>query len=165
MNHMFEVKTEAPDFVLKDQDGKTHVLSHYRGSYVLVYFYPKDDTPGCTKEACAIRDLYDEFQRTGVHVFGISVDTVESHKRFAEKYALPFTLLSDPAKETTAAYGASGEPFNKRISYLIDPDGIIAKAYADVDPTTHGGEILKDMYALGNGTKIDNDPAATTGEK
>ena len=145
---MLETNIKAPDFSLKDQDGKMHTLSHHRGGYVLVYFYPKDDTPGCTKEACIIRDLYGEFERMGVRVFGISADSVESHKQFAQKYALPFTLLSDPAKETIAAYGASGGPFTKRISYLIDPDGIIVKAYADVDPMTHGGEILKDLYVL-----------------
>jgi peroxiredoxin Q/BCP len=145
---MLEIKTEAPDFSLSDQEGKIHTLSHHRGSYVLIYFYPKDDTPGCTKEACSIRDLYGEFGATGIQVFGISADSIESHKLFAEKYALPFTLLSDPTKETIVAYGAGGTPFTKRISYLVDPDGFIAKEYNNVDPTTHGEEILKDVTTL-----------------
>ena len=145
---MLEINTKAPDFTLEDQDGKAQTLSTSKGSYVLVYFYPKDDTPGCTKEACVIRDMYEEFERVGVRVFGISADTVESHKQFAEKYSLPFRLLADPTKTRIAAYEASGPLFSKRISYLIDPEGTIVKAYADVDPTTHGGEILKDVYAL-----------------
>jgi peroxiredoxin Q/BCP len=145
---MLEIKTKAPDFNLKDQDATMQTLSAHRGTYVLVYFYPKDDTPGCSKEACVIRDMYGEFERAGVHVFGISADSVESHQAFAKKYELPFRLLSDPSRETITAYGAAGEPFNKRISYLIDQDGIVVKAYADVDPTTHGGEILKDIYAI-----------------
>jgi peroxiredoxin Q/BCP len=113
-----------------------------------VYFYPKDDTPGCTKEACIIRDMYGEFQRLGVTVLGISADSLESHKLFAEKYQLPFILLSDPDQATAKAYGASGILYTKRISYLIDLHGIIVRAYDNVDPTTHGGEILKDVYAL-----------------
>ncbi len=146
--HMLEIKTKAPDFSLSDQDGTVRKLSEFLGSYALVYFYPKDDTPGCTKEACVIRDMYGEFERMGVRVIGISADTVESHKQFADKYSLPFILLADPTKATIAAYEASGAMFSKRISYLIDPEGTIMKAYADVDPTTHGGEILKDVYAL-----------------
>lgn len=145
---MLAVGTEAPDFTLQDQDDRAQTLSRYRGGYVLVYFYPKDDTPGCTAEACAIRDAYGDFERAGVKVFGISADTAESHKQFAEKYQLPFSLLSDPTREVIVAYGAKGEPYNKRISYLIAPDGTIGKAYPEVDPTTHGGEILKDVYGL-----------------
>lgn len=145
---MLKTNTKAPDFSLTDQDGMMRTLSGSHGDYVLVYFYPKDDTPGCTKEACVIRDMYEEFERVGVRVFGISADTVESHKQFAEKYSLPFRLLADPTKSTIAAYDASGPMLSKRISYLIDPDGAIVKAYEDVDPTTHGGEILKDVYTL-----------------
>ncbi len=145
---MLELKTKAPDFTLEDQDGAAQTLSSFHGTYVLVYFYPKDDTPGCTKEACVIRDMYGEFERMGVRVYGISADTVESHKKFADKYSLPFRLLSDQTKTTIAAYEASGPMFSKRISYLIDQEGTVVKAYADVDPTTRGGEILKDVYAL-----------------
>ncbi len=145
---MIDIKTMAPDFTLLDQDGVSHSLSTHRGSYVLVYFYPKDDTPGCTKEACTIAEMYKDFESNGVKVFGISADSVESHKKFAEKYHLPFTLLSDPKKEAITAYGADGILFSKRISYLIGPDGMVAKAYDKVDPAHHGAEILSDIYAL-----------------
>jgi peroxiredoxin Q/BCP len=145
---MLTVKTLAPDFKLLDQNGKEHSLSYHRGSYVLIYFYPKDDTPGCTKEACVIRDMYKDFESGHVKVFGISADSVEEHKKFAEKYQLPFTLLSDPKKEVIKMYGADGTLFNKRISYLVGPDGIIKKVYPKVDPEHHGLEILKDIYAL-----------------
>lgn len=145
---MLDVKTVAPNFKLLDQDGKAHSLSFHHGSYVLIYFYPKDDTPGCTKEACVIRDMYKDFEKNDVKVFGISADSVESHKDFAEKYELPFTLLSDPQKEVIKAYGADGFPFSKRISYLVDPDGVIEKVYPKVDPAHHGEEILKDIYTL-----------------
>jgi peroxiredoxin Q/BCP len=149
---MLYVKTQAPDFRLLDQNGAEHTLAYHRGNYVLVYFYPKDDTPGCTKEACAIRDIYKDFESNGVKVFGISADSVESHAKFAEKYQLPFTLLSDPKKETIKAYGADGAVFGKRISYLIGADGMIVKAYPKVDPAHHGAEILKDIYALKTAT-------------
>lgn len=145
---MLKVKTIAPHFKLLDQDGKEHSLFHHRGSFVLVYFYPKDDTPGCTKEACVIRDAYKDFESNNVKVFGISADSVESHKKFAEKYQLPFTLLSDPKKEVIKKYGADGALFSKRISYLINPLGKIEKVYPKVDPAHHGVEILKDIYAL-----------------
>lgn len=145
---MLPIHSPAPDFNLSDQSGTARTLSEFKGSYTLVYFYPKDDTPGCTKEACVLRDVYGEFERLGVHVLGVSADSVESHKAFAEKYGLPFTLLSDPEKKTIGAYEAKGLVVSKRISYLIDPSGLIAKAYPDVDPTTHGGLILKDLYAL-----------------
>ena len=149
---MLDIKTPAPNFKLLDQNGKEHTLAYHRGSYVLIYFYPKDDTPGCTKEACTIRDMYKDFESNGVKVFGISADSVESHKKFAEKYQLPFTLLSDPKKEVIKAYGADGAIFNKRISYLVGLNGMIEKVYPKVDPTTHGLEILKDIYKLKDNT-------------
>lgn len=146
---MFEHGTKAPDFTLQDQDGTAHTLSAYLGRYVLIYFYPKDDTPGCTKEACAIRDIYTDFESTGVKVFGVSKDTVASHKKFATKYNLPFTLLADTKREVIEEYGAAKMPFGTaRISYLITPDGTIAKVYPKVTPTEHGAEILKDVLAL-----------------
>lgn len=147
---MLNIKTLAPDFKLLDQDSKEHSLLYHRGSYVLIYFYPKDDTPGCTKEACVIRDMYKDFESNGVKVFGISADSVESHKEFAEKYQLPFTLLSDPKKEVIKLYEADGTLFNKRISYLVGQDGMIEKVYPKVDPTSHGAEILQDIYKLQN---------------
>ena len=145
---MLSINTLAPDFKLPDQNGKEHTLSYHRGTHVLIYFYPKDDTAGCTKEACVIRDMYKDFESNGVKVFGISADSVESHKKFEEKYQLPFTLLSDPEKKVIKAYGADGLVFTKRISYLIAPDGTILKAYEKVDPAHHGEEILKDIYAI-----------------
>jgi thioredoxin-dependent peroxiredoxin len=145
---MLKIKTIAPEFKLPDQYGKERSLRDYKKSYVLVYFYPADDTIGCTKEACVIRDLYEDFQSNGVKVFGISVNTVESHKKFARKYNLPFTILSDPNKKAIKPYGADGGLFSKRISYLLGPNNIILKAYLKVDPAHHGAEILKDIYKL-----------------
>jgi len=150
---MLDIKIPAPNFKLLDQDGKEHTLAYHRGSYVLIYFYPKDDTPGCTKEACIIRDMYKDFESNGVKVFGISADSVQSHKKFAEKYQIPFTLLSDPKKEIIKKYEANGALFTKRISYLIGLNGMIEKVYPKVDPTTHGAEILHDIYALKNSTE------------
>ena len=145
---MLKTKTLAPNFKLLDQDDKEHTLLYHRGSFVLIYFYPKDDTPGCTKEACVIRDMYKDFESNGVKVFGISADSVKSHKKFAEKYQLPFTLLSDPKREVIKLYEADGVLFNKRVSYLIGQNGLIEKVYPNVDPTNHGVEILQDIYKL-----------------
>lgn len=141
--------TIAPDFTLLDQDGSAHTLSQYRGRYVLIYFYPKDNTPGCTTEACVIRDLYKDFEQNNVKVLGISADTSASHKKFSDKYNLPFTLLADTKKEVIKMYDANKTPIGiKRISYLIAPDGTVAKTYPKVTPADHGAEILKDIYAL-----------------
>src|SRR3989344_3369509 len=134
---MIDIGTKAPDFKLADQNGKIRTLSEHKGKYVLIYFYPKDDTPGCTKEACAIRDLNDGFEQNDIKVFGVSADTPESHKAFAEKYSLPFTLLSDAKKEVIYAYGAKSEAGTKRISYLVGPDGVVVKSYPSVDPVSH----------------------------
>ncbi len=138
----------APDFTLKDQDGKTHTLSDYKGQRVVVYFYPKDDTPGCTKEACSIRDDYGLFEKNGIKVFGLSYDDMKSHKKFAEKYDLPFTLLSDLDKSVAKAYGANGLFVPSRKTYLIDEEGVMQKIYENVTPTGHGAEILADFEAL-----------------
>ncbi len=149
---MLKLNSKAPEFALKDENGNVRKLSDYKNQVVLVYFYPRDDTPGCTKEACAIRDIYKDFLRAKVKVFGISKDTPESHKKFIEKYDLPFTLLSDSDKTVIKKYKATKKFFNnmvtKRCSYLIGTDGKILKIYAKVDPTTHAGEILKDIYML-----------------
>ena len=151
---MITIGDKAPDFKLKDQNGKEHSLAYHKGSLIVLYFYPKDDTPGCTTEACAIRDVYNDFARAGVKVFGVSKDSVESHKKFEEKYKLPFTLLSDPDRDAIEKYDAKKMIFNsvgtKRITYLIGKDGKILKIYPKVDPTTHAGEMLKDIYALEN---------------
>ncbi len=145
---MIENNTQAPDFSLLDQDCTNHTLSSYRGSFVLIYFYPKDDTPGCTKEACAIRDAYDVFKKEGIIVLGISKDSVASHKKFAEKYGLPFTLLADTDKKVITDYKAGSILMTKRISYLVDPQGIMVKSYPKVDPAMHAKEILDDVAAL-----------------
>jgi len=138
----------APDFTMQDQDGKSHTLSEYKGQKVVVYFYPKDDTPGCTKEACSIRDDYSLFEKNGIQVFGVSYDDMKSHKKFAEKYDLPFTLLSDLDKSVSKAYGADGFFVPSRKTYLIDKKGVLRKIYENVTVTGHGPEILADFKAL-----------------
>ena len=156
---MLNIKTPAPNFKLLDQNGKEHTLAYHRGSYVLIYFYPKDDTPGCTKEACAIRDSFPDFKKLKIVVFGVSVDSVESHKKFEEKYELPFTLLSDDKKEVVKKYGVWGKKKlmgheyegTLRTSFLIDPAGKIAKIYEDVNPMTHAAEVLADLNDLQQG--------------
>ncbi len=130
----------APAFTLLDQNRDEHSLSDYLGSYVLFYFYPKDDTPGCTKEACTIRDIYSKFKEKNIVVLGISADAVESHKKFEEKYGLPFTLLSDQDKKVRVLYGVTG-----RDSFLIDQEGIIKKVYRSVTPAEHAQEVLNDV--------------------
>jgi peroxiredoxin Q/BCP len=153
---MLKIGRKAPAFKLVDQDNTEHSLKAVAGKWVLIYFYPKDDTPGCTKEACAIADVYNDFKRLKVTVFGVSKDTPKSHKKFAEKYNLPFTLLSDPTMEMMDKYGAFVEKkmYGKvvrgtnRISYLISPDGKIAKVYPEVDPANHALELIKDIKVL-----------------
>lgn len=148
--------TKAPLFTLADQTGKTHALSDYKGGWVLIYFYPKDDTPGCTKQACAIRDDFPAFNTLGLTVFGISTDSVKSHAKFVEKYELPFTLLSDEDKKVVEAYGVWGKKKfmgreylgTMRTSFLIDPKGVIAKVYTDVKPDLHAEMVLGDVKAL-----------------
>jgi len=142
----------APDFELPDQNGAMHSLEDYRDQWVALYFYPKDDTPGCTTEACEFRDDIFEFRRMGTHVIGVSLDDQSSHKAFAEKYSLPFPLLADPEGTTAGAYGVKtrwlGISIAKRQTFLIDPQGRIAKHYEDVDPDTHSAELLADLAVL-----------------
>ena len=139
-------QTKAPDFNLPDQHGQNHSLSDYLGQWVLVYFYPKDDTPGCTTEACSMRDNLPAFEKLKLKVLGISADSPESHQEFIKKYGLNFTLLADINKTVINEYGAGGT-FVKRISYLINPEGNIYKAYPKVDPSTHVAEVLQDLPA------------------
>lgn len=154
---MIAVGQIAPDFSLPDQDGKTHSLSQYVGRWVLLYFYPKDMTPGCTKEACMIRDAFPRFEQVHAHVFGISADSVESHKKFHDSYELPFPLLSDSGKEMISQYGAWGEKKMmgksymgiKRMSVLIDPEGHVKKIYEQVKPEVHAEEVLADLKEFG----------------
>lgn len=143
----------APDFKLLDQDGKIHKLSDYRGQRVLLYFYPKDNTTGCTKEACSIRDSFPAFNKLKAKVLGVSVDSIKSHKKFVEKYDLPFTLLADEKKEVVKKYDVWGKKkfMGKeyygtfRTSFLIDPKGKIAKIYENVKPEIHAQEVLEDL--------------------
>lgn len=150
---MLNVNENAPDFTLPDQDNIPHALSDYRGQWVLVYFYPKDNTPGCTTEACSIRDAFPRFDQSHIKVFGISTDTPASHKKFAEKYQLPFTLLADPKKKVVTLYNVYGTktlfgkkiPGTKRASFLINPEGVIAKIYTTVKPAEHAKQVLQDV--------------------
>jgi len=140
---------KAPDFTLVDQDSTEHTLSEYFGKKIVVYFYPKDDTPGCKKEACSIRDNYALFEENDIVVFGLSYDSPTSHKKFAEKYDLPFTLLSDVDKTVAKLYDSDGLFMAKRNSFLIDTDGKIFKIYKNVDVTSHTSNILDDFDVLG----------------
>ena len=159
---MLKTGRTAPLCTLHDQDGEEQSLKSYRGQWVLLYFYPKDDTPGCTVEACTIAEVYKDFSRLKVKVFGMSKDSARSHKKFAEKYNLPFTLLSDPTMEVMGKYGTlvMKKMYGKevrgtnRISYVIDPAGKIAAAYPDVDPATHALELLKDIKRLKKEAKL-----------
>ncbi|MEO6536577.1 MAG: thioredoxin-dependent thiol peroxidase [Candidatus Paceibacterota bacterium] len=146
----------APSFELQDQEGIMHALEKYRGKYVLMYFYPKDDTPGCTKEACAIRDAFPDFTGASAVVLGISPDTVKSHAKFVQKYNLPFTLLADEGHKVASVYGVwgkkkfMGREYDgvSRTSFLIAPDGTIAKVYEGVKPEVHAAEVLADLKEL-----------------
>lgn len=134
----------APTFSAFDQHGVLHRLEDYRGLWLVLYFYPKDDTPGCTREACGIRDNLSELSALAT-VCGVSADSVASHKKFADKYSLPFTLLSDPEKKMLSTYQADGRLFAKRTTFLIDPSGMIAKIYEKVSPDTHAQALLDDL--------------------
>ena len=136
---------KANDFHLPDQNNTIHTLNQYHGKWIVLYFYPKDDTPGCTVEACKFRDSLSELQKLGVVILGVSKDSVASHKKFAEKYHLNFPILSDESKEIIKAYDAWGALGTKRKTFLIDPNGEIKKVYENVNPTVHAGEIIKDI--------------------
>jgi peroxiredoxin Q/BCP len=139
------VGAKAPDFSLPESNGTIRSLSEYLGKWVILYFYPKDDTPGCTKEACGFRDVVKEFTAKNAVVLGISKDSAASHQKFIQKYNLNFPLLSDDSKKVIQLYGAQGTLGTKRITYLIDPGGIIRKIYLQVDPVAHPAEIIKDI--------------------
>ena len=150
---MLEKGMKAPDFALQDQHGNTVTLSDFRGTKVVLYFYPKDNTPGCTRQACAFAGLYREFEKKGVKVVGVSKDSVSSHVKFAEKYGLTFTLLSDPELEAIQAYGVWQEKklYGKvsmgvvRTTFIIDENGIIEKVMPKVKPDTNASEILTEL--------------------
>jgi peroxiredoxin Q/BCP len=147
---------QAQKFSLPDENNTVHTLDQYKGKWVILYFYPKDDTPGCTKEACNFRDALSELTSLGVVVLGVSKDSVASHKKFKEKFHLNFPLLSDESKETIKAYNAwgkkkfMGKEFEGilRTTYLIDPAGEIAKVYENVNPSEHAKDILSDIHNL-----------------
>lgn len=146
------VGSTAPGFNLQDQNGDWHTLDDYSGTWLAVYFYPKDDTPGCTTEACNFRDNIYAFKAIGAAVVGISVDDVESHSEFSAKYKLPFTLLADESGDTASAYGVLRDwkliQIASRQSFLINPEGVIVKHYEDVDPDTHTQQVLADLETL-----------------
>nr|WP_211262158.1 thioredoxin-dependent thiol peroxidase [Nitriliruptor alkaliphilus] len=153
---MIEAGQPAPTFTLPDQDGREVALEDLRGRPVVIYFYPKDDTPGCTTQACGIRDQWAEFEAAGAAVLGISPDTVESHARFAGKYDLPHTLLADPEREALTAYGAWGEKvlYGKttvgviRSTFLVDAEGTVAKVWKRVQTKTHADRVLQAIADL-----------------
>jgi thioredoxin-dependent peroxiredoxin len=143
----------APEFKLQDQNGKWRTLADYRGKWVALYFYPKDQTPGCTTQACEFRDNIFAFRDANAVILGVSVDDVESHKKFSEKHGLPFPILADPSKETAKKYGVLKSYLGtmelaKRDTFLINPEGRIVKHYADVDPKGHSQVVLKDIKEL-----------------
>lgn len=150
---MLEAGLKAPDFTLKDKDGKDISLSDFRGRRVVLYFYPKDNTPGCTRQACAFAGLYGEFQKKGTEVIGISKDSTASHAKFAEKHGLNFVLLSDPELAAIQAYGVWQEKklYGKvsmgvvRTTFIIDKNGIIEKVMPGVKPDTNAAEILAQL--------------------
>jgi thioredoxin-dependent peroxiredoxin len=144
------INSKAPDFSAEDQNGVTHSLGDYSGKWLLLYFYPKDFTTGCTIEARQMRDHFPEL-KSRVEIVGVSADSVDSHAKFAEEFKLPFTLLADPDKKMLKAYGTDGFLFGKRTSFLIDPRGMIVKIYEKVKPETHVKEILQDFDRLEKG--------------
>ena len=140
-------KDPAPNFKLQDQNEKIHRLADYSGKWLLLYFYPRDNTSGCIKEACNFRDNYQELKKK-MSIIGVSTDSVKSHIGFAKKHSLPFPILADSKKEMVNAYSVNGIVFAKRTSFLINPDGMIEKIYEKVDPKTHAQEILRDISLL-----------------
>jgi len=150
---MLETGTKAPDFTLPDQNGEMRSLADYKGRKVILYFYPKDNTPGCTKQACGFGEMYPQFEEKGAVVIGVSKDSVASHKRFEEKYDLPFTLLSDTEKEVIQAYDVWKEKKNYgkvsmgvvRTTYLIDEEGIIIKAFDKVKAADNPAQMLEEL--------------------
>jgi peroxiredoxin Q/BCP len=150
---MLNTGTKAPDFTLPDQNGEMRSLESYRGQKVILYFYPKDMTAGCTKQACGFAELYPQFVEKGAVILGVSKDTVASHKKFEEKYGLPFTLLSDTEKEVIQAYDVWKEKKNYgkvsmgvvRTTYLIDEEGIIIKAFDKVKAADNPADMLKEL--------------------
>jgi len=147
-----DVGKPAPEFELPDQQGQLHSLEDYRDQWVVLYFYPKDETPGCTTEACEFRDNIFAYRELNAQILGVSLDDVESHRKFAENHDLPFPLLADTEGSTADAYGVKtkmmGWTVAKRQTFLIDPDGNIARHYEKVDPDEHSAQVLADLESL-----------------
>ena len=150
---MRETPYDAPDFTLPDPTGALHSLADYKGKWVILYFYPADDTPGCTVEACSLRDARDTLAEMGAEIIGVSRDEASSHEKFKAKHSLNFTLLTDADKTAMDAYGAWGKKmFGKegvlRKTFIINPEGRVVKAYGRVTPLGHGDQVIKDLEAL-----------------
>jgi peroxiredoxin Q/BCP len=160
---LLPVGATAPDVFAADQHGAIQRLSDQRGRAVVVYFYPKDGTPGCTQEACAFRDAWDRFKQANVQVFGVSADSRESHESFANQHRLPFPILVDTEQTWAKAFGVPVKlGMASRVTFLIDPDGKVAKVYPDVDPGVHADEVLKDAAQLtGAALPVEPAPAAS----
>ena len=144
-----QIGSAAPDFVALTTSGQTIRLSDYRGKKVVLYFYPKDDTPGCTVEGCGFRDNYQKILAAGAEILGVSVDNVESHKMFAEKYKLPFPLVADPDRKITESYGVYNDKWKmaRRVTFIIDEKGNVAKVFDPVKPDVHPKEVLDALKA------------------
>jgi len=150
---MLKTPYQAPDFSLPDETGKEHSLKDYRGSWLVLYFYPADDTPGCTVEACSLRDARDDLAALGAQIVGISKDDASAHEKFKAKHSLNFTLLTDPDKIAIEAYGAWGKKMFGvegilRKTFIIDPNGVVQKAYGRVTPLGHGDQIIAELKRL-----------------
>ncbi len=147
-----QVGQPAPDFRLQDQNGKWHTPADHRGHWLVLYFYPKDFTPGCTTQVCTFRDDIAKLRQAGADVVGVSLDDVKSHAEFAAKYHVPFPLLADSDKKVAAAYGVltskMGMQYARRTTFLIDPDGKVAKVYQDVDPEKNSAQVQSDLSTL-----------------
>ncbi len=155
-NDSLGVGSEAPEFELSDQHGQLHSLEDYRDQWVVLYFYPKNGTPGCTTEACEFRDNIFAFRDLNAQILGVSLDDVDSHKSFAEEHGLPFPLLADVGGSTSTAYGVKTRMFGmtvaKRQTFIIGPNGMIARHYEKVNPEGHSEQVLADLRELGAGT-------------
>ncbi len=149
MSNMPRVGETAPDFEATDDKGSTVKLSALKGSPVVLYFYPKDDTPGCTTEACSFRDAHEEFEKKGIKVMGVSVDSEKSHTKFRDKYNLNFTLVSDKSKDIAAKYGVlSDRGVASRVTFIIDRKGKVAHVYEKVTPKDHSSEVMNKIVEL-----------------
>ena len=143
------VGDKAPNFSMSSQDGRTYTLGDYKGKWVVLYFYPKDDTPGCTKEACSFRDNYSKYQKLGIQVFGVSIDNTDSHGAFAKKFHLSFPLLADTDKKVSMAYGAFGNgKYSDRYTFVIKPDQTIGHIFKKVNVEAHADEVLAAIEKL-----------------